>query len=170
MIPATIIFGLVYLLVIRGKPSPVVTVLVGAAILVLTGVISSQEALNHIDLNVILLLASMMIIADIMGRTGAFDWLSYQGVKVAKGNGFIILTLLLVVTAVVSAFIDNVTTVVLIFPITLSLCRTLNLSPMPFLLGEVFASNIGGTGTVVGDPPNIIAASVGDIDFLTFML
>ncbi|MDA1188455.1 MAG: ArsB/NhaD family transporter [Chloroflexi bacterium] len=169
-IAAAVIFGLIYLFIIRGRPSPVITVLIGAALIVILGVITSEDALRHIDLNVILLLASMMVIADIMGRTGAFDWLAYQGVKLAKGNGFAIMTLLLIVTAVVSAFIDNVTTVVLIFPITLVLCRTLNLSPIPFLLGEIFASNIGGAATVVGDPPNIIAASVGDIDFLTFMI
>ena len=169
-IAAVVIFGLAYVFIIRGRPSPVVMVLIGASLLVIVGVITSGEALQHIDLNVILLLAAMMVMADIMGRTGVFDWLAYKGVKITKGKGFALMTLLMIATAIVSAFIDNVTTVVLIFPITLALCRTLALNPVPFLLGEIFASNIGGTATIVGDPPNIIAASVGHIDFLTFLI
>lgn len=169
-ITAVVIFGLVYLFIIRGRPSPVIMVLIGASLLVIVGVITSGEALQHIDLNVILLLASMMVIADVMGRTGVFDWLAYKGVKITKGKGFALMTMLMVATAIVSAFIDNVTTVVLIFPITLALCRTLSLNPVPFLLGEIFASNIGGAATIVGDPPNIIVASVGDIEFLTFLI
>jgi Na+/H+ antiporter NhaD/arsenite permease-like protein len=110
----------------------------------------------------------MMILADIISRTGAFDWAAIRGARLVRGSGFGLLILLVILTAVASALLDNVTTVVIMVPITLTLCRTLNLDPVPFLLGEVFASNIGGTATIVGDPPNIIVASAADIGFLDF--
>ncbi|MBM3949583.1 MAG: hypothetical protein FJ312_10200, partial [SAR202 cluster bacterium] len=169
-IGAAVIFGLIYLLIIRGKPDHTVVVLVGAALVVLLGLIDSDDALHHIDMNVILLLAAMMIVADVMARTGVFDWIATKGIRLMKGSGFGVMALLAVVTAVVSALIDNVTTVVIMLPVTIALCKTLELNPIPFFLGEVFASNVGGTATVIGDPPNIIVASAGDIPFVTFML
>lgn len=174
MIISSVIFGVAYLLIAIGKfPNTVIVVLAAALLVMLLvplGVIDSGEVLfAHVDLNVILLLAGMMIMADVIARTGAFDWIAIRGVRLVNGSGFGVLCLLAVVTAVVSALIDNVTTVVLMLPITLSLCRTLALNPTPFLLGEVFASNIGGTATVIGDPPNIIVASAADINFLTFI-
>ncbi|MBM3948972.1 MAG: hypothetical protein FJ312_07000 [SAR202 cluster bacterium] len=169
-IGAAIVFGLVYLFIIRGKPNPTVVVLIGAAFVVLAGFIDSEDALRHIDMNVILLLAAMMIVADIMARTGIFDWIATKGIRMMKGSCIGVLVLLALVTAVVSAFIDNVTTVVIMLPVTIALCKTLELNPIPFFLGEVFASNVGGTATVIGDPPNIIVASAADIPFVTFML
>jgi Na+/H+ antiporter NhaD/arsenite permease-like protein len=136
--------------------------------MVFARVITPEQALDHVDLEVILLLAGMMVLADIISRTGAFDWAAIKGARLVRGNGFGLLALLVVLTAVASALLDNVTTVVIMVPITLSLCRTLDLDPVPFLLGEVFASNIGGTATIVGDPPNIIVASAADIGFLDF--
>jgi Na+/H+ antiporter NhaD/arsenite permease-like protein len=169
-IGAAIVFALVYLFIIRGKPNPTVVVLIGAALVVLVGFIDSEDALHHIDMNVILLLAAMMIVADIMARTGVFDWIATKGIRLMKGSGFGVMALLAVVTAVVSAFIDNVTTVVIMLPVTIALCKTLELNPIPFFISEVFASNIGGTATIIGDPPNIIVASAADIPFVTFML
>lgn len=169
-IGAAIVFGIVYLFIIRGRPNPTVIVLMGAAFVVLVGFIDSEKALRHIDMNVILLLAAMMIVADIMARTGIFDWIATKGIRMMKGSGFGVMALLAVVTAVVSALIDNVTTVVIMLPVTIALCKTLELNPIPFFLSEIFASNIGGTATVIGDPPNIIVASAADIPFVTFML
>ncbi len=168
MITAAVIFGITYLAIAVGRIPTAIIAVLGAAVMVFARVLTPEQALNHIDLEVILLLAGMMILADIISRTGAFDWAAIRGARLVRGSGFGLLMLLVILTAVASALLDNVTTVVIMVPITLTLCRTLNLDPVPFLLGEVFASNIGGTATIVGDPPNIIVASAADIGFLDF--
>ena len=170
MIAASIIFVASYVVIASGRIPLAVAAMVGASVMVLLRVLDGHEALEHIDLNVILLLGGMMTLAEIIGRTGAFDWIAVRSAQLVKGNGFGLICLLSLFTAVASAFLDNVTTVVLMVPITLTLCKSLKLDPIPFLLAEVFASNIGGTATLVGDPPNIIIASVADIGFLEFML
>ncbi len=168
MVTAAVIFGITYLAIAVGRIPTAVIAVLGAAVMVFARVITPEQALDHVDLEVILLLAGMMVLADIISRTGAFDWAAIKGARLVKGSGFGLLALLVVLTAVASALLDNVTTVVIMVPITLSLCRTLDLDPVPFLLGEVFASNIGGTATIVGDPPNIIVSSTADIGFLDF--
>ena len=170
MTTAIVIFAIVYVLIASGRVHHVLVVAIGAALMVLLQVVEGDQLLGHVDLNVIILLASMMTLADIIARTGAFEWIAIKSVHLARGSGFGLLVLLALITAVASAFLDNVTTVVLMVPITLSLCKRLDLRPTPFLLGEVFASNIGGAATVVGDPPNIIVASAAEISFLPFML
>jgi len=170
MITASIIFSATFLAIVQGRIPSAVVALLGAMLMVFFGVVGSEEALKHIDLNVILLLVAMMTLAEILGRSGVFVWTAIKGAQLVRGHGILILGLLALITAVASAFLDNVTTVVLMVPVTISLCRVLDLNPIPFLLAEVFASNIGGTATVIGDPPNIIIASVGDISFLTFMV
>ena len=170
MIAAAVIFGVTYLFIASGKIPHAVIVMVGASLMVLIGVLNSEEAFSHIDLSVILLLAGMMVLADIIARTGAFDWAAIQGVRLVRGHGFSVLVLLSLITAVASAFLDNVTTVVIMVPITLSLTRSLDLPIFPFLISEIFASNIGGSATIVGDPPNIIVASAGDIGFVEFLI
>ena len=170
MIAASVIFGATYLVIASGRLPLAVVAMVGASAMVLLRVIDGHQALEHVDLNVILLLGGMMTLAEIIGRTGAFEWIAIRSAQLVKGNGFGLICLLSLFTAVASAFLDNVTTVVLMVPITLALCRSLELDPIPFLLAEVFASNIGGTATLVGDPPNIIIASEAHIGFLTFML
>ena len=153
----------------REDSEPVVAIL-GAVAVLLLGLLTEEQAFEHIDLEVIFLLAAMMSLANVAGRTGAFDWAALKSAQIVKGNGLGVLILLSVMTAVASALLDNVTVVVLAVPITLSLCRTLGLNPIPFLLAQVFASNIGGAATIVGDPPNIIIASAADIGFLEFVL
>ena len=111
----------------------------------------------------------MMSLAEVASRTGVFDWAAIKSAQLAGGNGLRTLCLMSVCTALASAFLDNVTVIVLTIPITLSVCRTLNVNPVPFLLAQVFASNIGGVSTVVADPPNIIIAAAGDIGFVDFM-
>ena len=170
MLTAVVIFGLVYALIASGKIPNSLIAIIGAMALLFMGVITGEEALKHVDLEVILLLAGMMILAHLIGRTGAFDWAALRSAQLVRGNGFWLLCLLAVMTGVASALLDNVTVVVLAVPITVALCRRLRLDPVPFLLAQVFASNIGGTATVVGDPPNIIIASIADIDFVTFMV
>ena len=142
----------------------------GAMAMVFFGALTGHEALSHVNLEVILLLAGMMSLANMIAKTGAFDWAAIKGAQLVGGNGFLTLCLMCLLTAVASALLDNVTVVVLAVPITLSLCRTLGINPVPFLLAQVFASNIGGVSTIVADPPNIIIASEADIGFVDFML
>ena len=131
---------------------------------------TEHEALSHVNLEVVLLLAGMMSLANIFARTGAFDWAAIRAAQLVRGDGFLTLCLLCVITAIGSAFLDNVTVVVLAVPITLSICRMLDVNPVPYLLAQVFASNIGGVSTIVADPPNIIIAAEANIGFLDFML
>ena len=170
MVTAVVIFGVAYLLIAASKIPNALIAIIGAMLLLFLGVINEEQAIAHVDLEVILLLAAMMSLANVAGRTGAFDWAAIKSAQLVRGDGFGVLCLMSLMTAVASAFLDNVTVVVLIVPITLSLCRTLRLNPVPFLLAQVFASNIGGTATVVGDPPNIIIGSFADIGFVTFMV
>ncbi len=172
MITAAVIFGVAYLCIAAGRIPHAVIAVVGAAIMVFAQVLSPEQAFHHVDLEVIVLLAGMMVLASIIARTGAFDWAAVRGAHLvlARGGGFGLMVLLVAITAVASALLDNVTTVVIMVPITMSLCRSLDLDPVPFLLGEVFASNIGGTATIVGDPPNIIVASAADIGFSEFLV
>ena len=111
-----------------------------------------------------------MSLSEMAGRTGVFEWAAIRSAQLAGGSGFRTLCRMAGFTAVASALLDNVTVVVLTIPVTLSVCRILNVSPVPFLLAQVFASNIGGVSTVIADPPNIIVAASGAIGFVGFML
>ncbi|MYE55180.1 MAG: transporter, partial [Chloroflexi bacterium] len=170
MITAIIVFAACYILIATGRIPHVLIAVLGAMIMVFLGVLTEHEALSHVNLEVILLLAGMMSLANVFGRTGAFDWAAIRSAQLVRGNGFLTLCLMSAITAVASAFLDNVTIVVLAVPITLSICRTLGVNPVPFLLAQVFASNIGGVSTVVADPPNIIIAAEANIGFVEFML
>jgi Na+/H+ antiporter NhaD/arsenite permease-like protein len=132
-------------------------------------VIDQEEAFLAIDFNVIFLLAGMMILAGILRRTGFFQWIAIRSVKIADGDPFRLLLVLSTVAAVLSAFLDNVTTVVLIAPVTLYIATVLRVSPIPFLVSEILASNIGGTATLIGDPPNILIGSASGLDFVAFL-
>lgn len=153
-----------------GRIPHVLIAVLGAMAMVFLGVMTEREALSHVNLEVVLLLAGMMSLANVFARTGAFDWAAIKAAQLVRGDGFMTMCLLCVITAVGSAFLDNVTVVVLAVPITLSICRMLDVSPIPFLLAQVFASNIGGVSTIVADPPNIIIAAEADIGFVDFML
>ena len=170
MATAVIVFGISYLLIAAGRIPHVLVAVLGAMVMVFLGVMTEHEALSHVNLEVVLLLAGMMSLANIFARTGAFDWAAIRAAQLVRGDGFLTLCLLCIITAVASAFLDNVTVVVLAVPITLSICRMLDVNPVPYLLAQVFASNIGGVSTIVADPPNIIIAAEADIGFLDFML
>jgi Na+/H+ antiporter NhaD/arsenite permease-like protein len=139
-------------------------------LVVVLGVIDQHEAFLAIDLNVIFLLVGLMIIAGILARTGLFEWIAVRCVVLARGRPAVLLVLLATATAVTSAFFDNVTTVVLTVPIVLVVARRLEVTPVPYLITIVFASNIGGTATLIGDPPNIMIGSAAGLDFNDFML
>jgi Na+/H+ antiporter NhaD/arsenite permease-like protein len=132
-------------------------------------IISFEDARQAIDMNVIFLLMAMMIIVGVMKKTGVFQWLAYKSYQIAKGNVIILASILMLVTAVASAFLDNVTTMLLIIPVTVEIALTLRLNPIAFLLPEVFASNVGGTATLIGDPPNIMIGSYAGLTFLDFV-
>ena len=148
--------------------------LIGAGIVIVLGVVESADAFySHetgIDWDVIFLLLGMMIIVGVLRQTGIFEYIAIWSVKRAKGSPLRIMILLVLITAIASAFLDNVTTILLIAPVTLLVCDRLDINPVPFLIAEVFASNIGGAATLVGDPPNIIIASRAGLTFNDFLI
>ncbi|MEW6387736.1 MAG: SLC13 family permease [Thermodesulfobacteriota bacterium] len=132
-------------------------------------ILSFEDAMHAIDLNVIFLLMGMMIIVGVLKKTGIFQWLAYKSYALARGNIFILVFTLQVVTAVTSAFLDNVTTMLLMIPVTIEIAVTLKINPIAFLVPEVFASNVGGTATLIGDPPNILIGSYANLTFGAFV-
>lgn len=166
---ASIIFAVTYLVIVSERIHKTAAALVGGVAMILFRIIDQEEAFGAIDFNVIFLLVGMMVIANVTGQTGAFQWLAIRSVKLARGNGTAVLILLSTITAVSSAFLDNVTTVVLMAPLTLFVASTMELNPVPFLITQIMASNIGGTATLIGDPPNILIGSAADLNFVDFM-
>ncbi len=170
---ATGIFILAYALIISEKIHKTVVALAGAALMILLGIVTQGEAFHSpelgVDWNVIFLLFSMMVIINIMRPTGIFEYIAIRSAKFARGRPFRIMAIFSLVTAVLSALLDNVTTVLLIAPVTLLICNALELDAVPFLITEALASNIGGTATLIGDPPNIMIASKASLDFMAFV-
>jgi len=164
------IFVVAYALIAVERFDRTLVALLAALLVIVLGVIDQHEAFAAIDLNVVFLLAGMMVIAGILARTGLFDWLAVRSVRLAKGRPMRLLLILATVTAVLSAFLDNVTTVVLIVPVTLAITRRLGVTPVPYLISQVLASNIGGTATLIGDPPNILIGSAAGLDFTAFLV
>jgi len=162
------IFLLTYGFIITERVHRTVAALLGGMAMILLGVLPQSQAFHSIDWNVIFLLAGMMAIANVLRETGLFQWIAVQAVRLGRGEPLRILIILSVVTALTSALLDNVTIVVLIAPVTLFVAASLRVSPLPFLIAAILASNIGGTATLVGDPPNILIGSAAGIDFVTF--
>ena len=133
-------------------------------------IISFEDAMAAIDMNVIFLLLAMMIFVGVMKKTGMFQWLAYKAYALARGNIFILAGILMTITAVVSAFLDNVTTMLLMIPVTIEIAVTLKINPLTFMVPEAFASNIGGTATLIGDPPNILIGSYANLSFGDFVV
>jgi Na+/H+ antiporter NhaD/arsenite permease-like protein len=167
---ASVIFCLTYLLIIYERVHKTAAALAGAVAVIAFRVLDQEEAFAAIDLNVIFLLVGMMVIANTLGKTGAFQWLAIRSAKAARGSPILILVLLAAIAAVASAFLDNVTTVVLLAPLSLFVASILGMNPLPFLVSLVFASNIGGTATLIGDPPNILIGSAADLNFVDFIV
>jgi len=163
-----------YILIATERIHRVAAALGGAAFMVLLGVVDAETAFfseeTGVDWNVIFLLLGMMIIVSVLKQTGVFDFMAIWAAKRARGKPYPVMVLLVLITAVASALLDNVTTVLLIAPVTLLLCERLGVPPVPFLVAEVLASNIGGTATLIGDPPNIIIASRADLSFNDFLV
>jgi Na+/H+ antiporter NhaD/arsenite permease-like protein len=166
---ASSLFVLTYLLIITERLNRAIIAMMAAALMIIGGVLTQEAAVQGVDFNTIGLLTGMMIIVGITRDSGVFQYLAIRSAKVVKGDPWGILVMLMLVTALLSAMLDNVTTVLLIAPVTLLITDTLKLSAYPYLFAEIFASNIGGTATLIGDPPNIMigsATSLGYNDFL----
>ncbi|PSR58656.1 hypothetical protein C8258_31000 [Nocardia sp. MDA0666] len=171
---AVAVFLVAYVLIATERVHKTKAALGGAAVVLTLGVVGSADSFfsadTGIDWNVVFLLLGMMIIVGILRQTGIFEYTAIWAAKRAKGSPLRVMILLTLITAVASAFLDNVTTVLLIAPVTLLVCERLDVGPAPFLIAEVLASNIGGTATLIGDPPNIIIGSRAGLSFNDFLL
>ena len=171
---AVAVFVVAYGLIASDKVSRVAIALAGAAVLLAVGVLGPSDAFyseeTGIDWNVIFLLFGMMVIVGVLRQTGVFEFVAIWAAKRAKGQPFRVMTLLCLMTAIASAGLDNVTTVLLVAPVTLLVCERIGVRPVPFLIAEALASNIGGTATLVGDPPNLIVASRSGLTFNDFLI
>ena len=166
---ASIVLICSYIVLFSEKLNRAIAVMLGAVAMILLGVLSYEEAIKGVDFNTIALLVGMMIMVGIMEKSGAFQYAAVKSSKIVKANPRGILAVLGIITAILSAFLDNVTTVLLIVPVTIEITRKLKLKPYPFLLMEIFSSNIGGTATLIGDPPNIIIGGAIGLSFMDFL-
>ncbi len=170
----TLIFIISYAVIVSEKVHKTKVALIGASLMLVLKILDQKEAFHSeefgVDYNVIFLLIGMMIIIGIMKNTGVFEYVAIKSAKVAKGAPFKIMLIFAVITALASAFLDNVTTVLLLAPVTLLIAEELEIDPIPFLIVEALASNIGGTATLIGDPPNIMIASKAKLTFMDFIV
>ncbi|HQD24971.1 ArsB/NhaD family transporter [Methanoculleus thermophilus] len=167
---AVAVFLFTYALIIDERIHRAVAAMLGGAIVVFVGIVPWDALLHHIDFGTIFLLLGMMIIVNTARGSGLFEYIAIRTAKLAKGSPIKVLVLFAAVTAIVSAFLDNVTTVLLLTPMLLYIARVMNLNPVPFLVTEIFASNIGGAATLIGDPPNIMIASSAGLTFNEFLI
>lgn len=169
LVLGSVVFVAIYVIIAAEWWHKTIAALVGGLLMILLGVLSQEEAFAAVDWNVIFLLAGMMVIAHITAETGVFQWLAIRAVKLADGQPMRLLLVLSLVTALASAFLDNVTTVVLIVPVTIYIAETLGVKPRPFLISEILVANIGGAATLIGDPPNILIGSAAGLGFNAFL-
>lgn len=165
-----LIFATAYFFIASEKLNKTVVAMIGASLVIFLKLISFERAIGAVDFNVVFLLVGMMTSVYILSRTGFFEWMAISVAKKAKGDPWRIMVLLLAVTAVLSAFLDNVTTIMMIVPVTILIMQLLEISPVPFIIMEVIVSNISGTSTLIGDPPNIIIGSQAGLSFNSFLL
>ena len=179
IVVSAVILVVAYVFIATEKIPKMTVALVGGSLTLLLGLLGQSQKINgafdphyfinFVDFNVIFLLVSMMIIVSIATRSGMFNWVANEMLKKTKGHPKTILCCLAVFTAIASAFLDNVTTVILIMPVTFAIAKELEINPIPFLITEILASNIGGTATLIGDPPNIIIGSAAGFSFMDFI-
>jgi len=167
---STLILIITYTVIISERVNRAIVALLGAAAMILVGALNQEQAVEGVDFNTLALLVGMMILVAIAKRSGMFQYLAVWAARVSRGQPWALLALLSVVTAVMSALLDNVTTVLLIAPVTLVITDQLKVPPYPFLFTEILASNIGGTATLIGDPPNIIIGSAANLSFNDFVI
>ena len=166
---AIVIFAATIITVMTEKVHRAVAAVVGALLLILTGVLTVESGFSYVDINTIGVLIGMMLFVAIVKNSGIFEYIAIKAAKIAKGRPWPLMLLLCIITAVLSGFLDNVTTVLLIGPMTLAITNMLKTSPVPFFITPIMASNIGGTATLIGDPPNIMIGSAAGLSFLDFV-
>ena len=166
---STCILAITYATIMSERCNRAIVALLGAGAMIVVGVLDQQEAIRGIDFNTIGLLTGMMILVSISRRSGMFQFMAIRSAQLTKAHPAGILFILQITTAVLSAFLDNVTTVLLIVPVTLAICTTLEVPSYPYLFAEILASNIGGTATLIGDPPNILIGSQVGLTFNDFV-
>lgn len=167
---AVVVFILTFALIVSEKINRTVAALVGAVVLLLIRIIGQESAIGFIDFTTIGVLVGMMIIVSITKRTGLFQYLAIKSAKFAKGEPLKLIIIFGIITGILSAFLDNVTTILLMAPVTLVIARILKMNPVPFMMSEILCSNIGGTATLIGDPPNIMIGSEAGIGFSEFII
>ncbi|WP_461863400.1 ArsB/NhaD family transporter [Thermococcus sp.] len=167
---AIVIFLFTYGLIMSERIHRAAAALLGASLLLILNVVPWENVPDYLDLDTLLLLTGMMIIVNTARKSGLFEYIAIKTAKMARGSPIKILLLFSFVTALVSSFLDNVTTVLLLTPMLLYVTRLMELDPVPFLLAEIFASNIGGTATLIGDPPNIMIGSAAGLTFNDFLM
>ena len=167
---AGILFVGMYAIIVSEKVHRTVIAMLGAIAMLLTGILTQEQALHHVDFNTLGLLIGMMIIVAVTSKTGLFNYIAVLAAKKAKAEPVRLLIYLAVITAGCSALLDNVTTVLLMVPVTFGITQKLKVDALPYLLVQIMASNIGGTATLIGDPPNImIGSAVPELTFAAFI-
>ena len=165
-----VIFIVVFAFIISEKIHRTTAALAGAVVLILTGIVTFDVGMEHIDFGTLGVLVGMMIFVAVVKQSGIFEYIAIKTAKAAKGNPWVIMVLFCIITAVLSAFLDNVTTVLLIGPVTFTVCKMLKMSPVPYFIVEIMASNIGGTATLIGDPPNIMIGMQAGLSMMDFIV
>lgn len=167
---SVLVFLLVMAAIISEKVHRSVAAMAGAVILLLFHVLSIEEATSYVDINTIGVLVGMMLFVAVVKNSGLFEYVAIKAAKLTKGRPMAIMVVFAVITALLSAFLDNVTTVLLIGPMTVAITQMLEVNPIPYLLSQIMASNIGGTATLIGDPPNIMIGSAAGLSFVDFVI
>ena len=166
---AIVVFVVVIVAIMTEKVHRSAAALAGAVALLLTHVLSIDAAIGYIDFNTIGVLIGMMLFVAVVKNSGMFEYIAIKAAKIAHGDPWKIMVAFILITAALSAFLDNVTTVLLVGPMTITIARILKVNPVPFLITQIIASNIGGTATLIGDPPNIMIGSAAGLDFMDFL-
>ncbi len=164
------IFVVAMVVIMSEKVHRALVAIVGAMLLLILHIMSFDVAVSHIDFNTLGVLLGMMLFVAVVKQSGVFEFLAIKCARAAKGNPWTIMVLFVLLTAILSAFLDNVTTVLLIGPMTITVCRLLEINPVPYFFTEIMASNIGGTATLIGDPPNIMIGSAAGYTFADFIM
>ena len=166
---ATVVFVVVIGLIMSEKVHRAAAALAGAVILVITGVMNGQKALSYIDFNTIGVLVGMMMLVAVIRQSGLFEYVAIKAAKMVHGDPWKIMIAFILITAILSGILDNVTTVLLVGPMTIAIAKMLEINPVPFLMTQILASNVGGTATLIGDPPNILIGSAANLSFVDFL-
>lgn len=156
--------------IITGKIHNTVAAITGAVLLVLTHILSIEDCVNAVDIETICILVGMMLLVAVVKNSGIFEYIAIKAAKLSKGRPWPIMVVFIIITAVLSGMLDNVTTVLLVGPMTLAITNILKVDPVPYIITQIMASNIGGTATLIGDPPNIMIGSAANLGFVDFIL